>query len=161
MKDRTLILVRHAHRDTSEGRERDNSLSSKGKEQARAIADYFFERYPKAEPLLLSSPKVRCIETLLPLADRLECAAKVLDLLDEQHESEAVFRKRIEKFFRWWKQRAPELVVACSHGDWIPAFALATLGSSVELKKGGWLEVESSEGAVRLRWVLQKLPKDS
>ena len=32
MKSRTLILVRHAHRDTDLGRERDNGLSEKGKE---------------------------------------------------------------------------------------------------------------------------------
>jgi broad specificity phosphatase PhoE len=158
MKDRRLILIRHAHRDTSEGRDRDDGLSEKGKEQAKAVSKYFRSRYGKAEPLLLSSPKVRCIETLLPLSDKLKADVKILDLLDEQHEPEKAYTQRVEKFFRWWKQRAPELVIACSHGDWIPFFVRHSLGATVDLKKGGWLEIESREGQLHLVWILQKLP---
>lgn len=157
MKDKTLILVRHAHRDTSEGRERDNSLSEKGREQAKAISRYFRERFKKETPLLVSSPKVRCIETLLPLADKLGSEVKVLDVLDEQHGADAEFQRQIEKFFRWWKQRAPETVMACSHGDWIPAFVRLSVGTSIDLKKGGWLEIEARDGKLSLRWVLQRL----
>jgi len=156
MKNRTLILVRHAHRDTSD-RERDNSLSDRGREQAKAVSRYFRERFKKESALLVSSPKVRCIETLLPLADKLGVDVKVVDLLDEQSESDAGFQRRLEKFFRWWKLRGPELVVACSHGDWIPAFAHKVLGLSVDLKKGGWLEIEARDGALSLRWILQKI----
>jgi hypothetical protein len=64
----------------------------------------------------------------------------------------------VQKFFRWWKQRAPDVVVACSHGDWIPLFTRLALGTEVDLKKGGWLEIESQKNTVCLRWLLQKLP---
>lgn len=158
MKDRKLILLRHAHRDTTDGRERDNGLSEKGRDQAKAVGRYFRERFPKETPILLSSPKVRCIETLLPLSDRLKIDVKILEDLDEQNDSAASYARRIEKFFRWWKSRAPETVVACSHGDWIPAFTRLAIGTEVDMKKGGWLEIESRDGAVKLRWLLQKLP---
>ncbi len=157
MKEKNLILVRHAHRDTSEGRERDNGLSERGKDQAKAIARYFKERYGKEEALLLSSPKVRCIETLLPLADKLGVEVKVVDLLGEQVESQEALERRIEKFFRWWKQRGPALVVACSHGDWIPAFSRKVLGISLDVKKGAWLEIGGHGRHTELRWLLQKV----
>ncbi len=157
MKSRTLILVRHAHRDTDLGRERDNGLSEKGKEQAKAVSVYFRKRFPKVRPLLLSSPKIRCIETLLPISDKLNASVETLDLLTEQHETDVAFKKRLEKFFRWWKQRGPEVVVLCSHGDWIPAFCEHALGVGIQLKKGGWIELEGRSGAVSLVWVLQRL----
>ncbi len=158
MKARILIVVRHGHRDTQDGREKDNGLSEKGKEQAKAVGKLFRLRYPKAKPLLLSSPKVRCIQTLIPLADKVGADVKVLGLLDEQSESEKDFKRRLEKSYRWWRQKAPETVVICSHGDWIPSFTNHVLGAPIDLKKGGWLEMESdSQGQVRLRWVLQKL----
>lgn len=158
MKPRTLIVVRHGHRDTEAGREKDNGLSEKGKEQAKAVGRLFRLRYPKAHPLLLASPKVRCIQTLIPLGDKVDVEVKVLDLLDEQSESESAFKRRLDKFYRWWKQRAPETTVVCSHGDWIPVFTEHVLGAPIDLKKGGWLELESDEeGRVRIRWVLQKL----
>ncbi len=157
MKDKNLIIVRHAHRDTSEGRERDNSLSERGKDQAKAVARYFKERYGKEEALLLASPKVRCIETLLPLADRLGTEVKVVDLLDEKHEPQPDFERRVEKFFRWWKQRGPSLVVACSHGDWIPTFSQQVLGISLDLRKGAWLEMGGHGRHTDLLWLLQKL----
>jgi broad specificity phosphatase PhoE len=158
MKDRKLILVRHAHRDTDQGRERDNGLSEKGRDQAKAIGRYYRTRFPNETPILLSSPKVRCIETLLPLSDKLKIDVKILEDLDEQNDSSSDYARRIEKFFRWWKTRAPETVVACSHGDWIPTFTRAAIGTEVDLKKGGWLEIESRDGAIKLRWLLQKLP---
>ena len=157
MKDKTLIIVRHAHRDTTEGRERNNSLSEKGKEQAKAVSRYFRERYPDVEPLLLSSPKVRCIETLLPLADKLKAEVKVVDLLNEQEGSRGEFERQIEKFFRWWKQSKDECTVICTHGDWIPAFTRLTLKMEIELKKGGWMEFHSAHRKFNLSWVLQKL----
>lgn len=158
MKDRTLIMVRHAHRDTTEGRERDNGLSERGREQSKALERFYRDRLAKQPVIFLSSPKVRCIETLLPLADRMKTEVQILDLLDEQHESDKAYARRVEKFLRWWKQRAPELVVACSHGDWIPSFAQLTLGIDLELKKGGCMELESTGRSVKLRWLLQKLP---
>jgi 8-oxo-(d)GTP phosphatase len=159
MKERTLILLRHAHRETTLGRDRDNGLSEKGKEQAKAIAKYYLGRFPDSSPVLLSSPKIRCVETLLPLADKTGRDIKVVDLLDEQFETNTAFQRRIAKFLQWWKKSQPSVLVVCSHGDWIPAFSRLFLGTAIELKKGGWLELESKSGVLRLRWVLQKVPR--
>ena len=67
-----LILVRHAHRDTSHGRERDNGLSPKGEKQAEFLAAHFLasDRQPT---LILTSRLRRAIETAQILADALGC----------------------------------------------------------------------------------------
>ncbi len=157
---RTLILVRHAHRETG-GRDKDNGLSARGKVQARLICRYFKSRFPKEIPVLLSSPKLRCIETLLPLSDKLGVEMKVLELVKEQDGATKPFVLRVEKFFKWWKTKGPPLLVVCSHGDWIPLFTQKALGTSIDLKKGGWAELELEPSQLRLRWLLQKVPRHS
>jgi phosphohistidine phosphatase SixA len=156
---RTLILVRHAHRETDGGRDRDNGLSPRGKVQAKFIARYFRMRFPKQSPVLLSSPKLRCIETLFPLSDKLGIEMKVLDLIAEQEGTTKSFILRVEKFLRWWKTQGPPLLVVCSHGDWIPQFTQKAVGAAIELKKGGWAELEIESSQARLRWLLQKVPR--
>lgn len=67
----SVFLVRHAaagDRDAWEGDDRLRPLSKKGRRQAPAIAE-------QLEPLgvrrLISSPYIRCVQTLEPLAERL------------------------------------------------------------------------------------------
>src|SRR5262245_33981006 len=68
---KTLILIRHGHRDNSR-RELDNGLTEKGQSQAKNIRRFFAERFSGDEIgkglWLVSSPKVRCMETLQPTA---------------------------------------------------------------------------------------------
>jgi broad specificity phosphatase PhoE len=108
--------VRHAHRSKKQGREIDNGLSETGRDQARRIKRHFKKVYPKNQPFIVTSPKLRCIETILPLAGAKKDAYEIMLSLDEG----ANLSRRVKEFIRWWKQEAPWLTVACSHGDWIP-----------------------------------------
>ena len=142
-KKRTLILLRHAHRDTGLGRDRDNGLSEKGNEQARAFRDYFLKSYD-AKPFLLSSPKKRCRQSLEPLADKIASPPEVDKLLDEQSDTESfdALERRVEIFQTWMEETQHPLVIACSHGDWIPIFADKAISQPLSLKKGAWFTFE-------------------
>lgn len=160
--NKTLIILRHAHRDTSKSRELDNGLSEKGRKQVRKIFDYYFKRYPEFEkPLLLSSSRKRCMETLQPLANKLERKLVLHPLLmekggDHKNENVTQFKKRVKKFLKEWEESKAPLTIVCSHGDWIPVFVKECLGTSINLKKGGWAEIELTEKPA-LTWLLQSL----
>ena len=152
-----LVLVRHAHRNTMKGRERDNGLSSKGKAQARAFQKYFQKLHGNDRFTLISSPKKRCTETLAPLARRCRCRVKVSKVFSEPQggETAAQYKRRIRASARWWKNQGPKSLVVCSHGDWIPLFTKAVLGIEIALQKGGWLEMNLSRGKATLVWLVQ------
>ena len=159
--DRTgkvLIIVRHAHRDTSD-RRRDNGLTAKGQKQAQRVLRHYKRRFDRREALIFSSSKKRCMETVQPLARHLRAVvrkdARLMEL--RQGESAHDFTIRIKRFFVWWLRQGPELTVVCSHGDWIPTAVKIAVGAEIELKKGGWLEMETRNGACRLTWMLQSL----
>ena len=170
MDSKTLILIRHAHRETRD-RSADNGLSDKGKEQAAALAKYFessslFEAAvalsskPRGfRPALMSSPKLRCIETITPIARKLRLEVEALPLLTEQKEGETAraFAGRIDEFTRWWKSEGPSLTIVCSHGDWLPLCVERLVGAQVEFQKGSWAEVGSGGPGERpsLRWLIQ------
>lgn len=154
---KTLVLIRHAHRDTS-NRELDNGLSDKGKDQAKDLRRFFSDRFDQAELKdglwLVSSPKKRCLETLNPIAKLLDRTVDIHPGLDEasMRESTASFTSRIEQFLREWQQSKAALTLLCSHGDWLPMAVNHLLGIHQEFKKGGWLEVEWQGGSGRLSW---------
>lgn len=155
--NRTLVIIRHAHRDTEAGRELNNGLSDKGRKQVRKLFDFYFERFPEIErPMLLTSGRKRCVETLEPLARKLERRLIVNPLLMEQTEKEttARFKARIRKFKSEWRKSSAELTVICSHGDWIPLFFKELLGTEIHLKKGAWAEVEYIREP-QLTWLVQ------
>lgn len=147
---RTLVIVRHAHRDTSEGRDRDNGLSEKGKSQAKELGKALSKRLAGSRPVVLSSPKRRCVETVEPLAEALGCEVRVDDRLDEQHESEGAFRKRIDTFVSQALAEGPPAMVACSHGDWIPPCLARLVGEELDLAKGAWVVIEIRDGETAL-----------
>jgi broad specificity phosphatase PhoE len=153
-----FIFVRHAHRDTSD-RALDNGLSAKGEKQAKWLKRFVESRFEREEwqdlsALVLSSPKRRCIETVAPFADMLGTPCERRADLDEQKagESFAQFNDRIHMFLNWAIADGPPIVVACSHGDWLPHAVFHLLGTGVEMKKGSWLEIEWHAGRGRLRW---------
>ncbi len=143
---RTLILVRHAHRDTSRGRSRNNGLSSKGKKQREVFEDHWEKWLSKRSPGFLSSPKRRCTETIGPLAVKIGARMRVSPLLDEQHfdkrESHGRFLGRVKRFLTWRGKKGPQVLVACSHGDWIPELIRLVKGKTKELGKGEWIVLE-------------------
>jgi len=107
-----LYLVRHAKAGerrlwTADDLER--PLSKKGWKQSELLA----KRLAKSEPsVLLSSPYVRCIQTLEPLSERIELPVEVDDRLTEDEPVEPLL-----DLLRTVAKNA----VLCSHGDLIPA----------------------------------------
>ncbi len=153
-----LVLVRHAHRDRLEG-ESDNGLSAKGLKQAKAVRRFFKRRYGRAEPAIFSSPKVRCIETLEPLARWLNVPIERLAELDEGGSLDGKIRAFRDHFVSLESPSRhpdePELVVACSHGDWIPRAIELWTGTEIFLDKGGWAELRWTDDKLELAWVVQ------
>ena len=157
---KTLVIIRHAHRDTSFGRDRDNGLSEKGQLQTKRILKYFESRFEGEIPVVMSSPKNRCVETIALIAKSARVELEWSPLLLEHGESKVDntpggFQKRVREFVSWWKKEGPELLVVCSHGDWIPLVVQMLSGANLTLKKGGWVEFESTNEEIRLTWVLQ------
>jgi broad specificity phosphatase PhoE len=150
---KTLILIRHAHRDNSQ-RELDNGLTDKGREQVKNLHRFFSGRFAEEHfeggLWFVSSPKRRCLETLSPLAKVAGAAVDTHPDLDEQaaRESDMAFVARVERFLHEWQQAQPEWTFLCSHGDWLPVAADRLLGLRHEFKKGSWFEIEGP----LLRW---------
>ncbi len=144
---RKLIILRHAHRDTSD-RNLDNGLSSKGLKQVDLLKKYFQVRINEDAELkkcvFLSSPKKRCLDTLEPLSKLVNSSATVNEDLNEQSEKEkfASVEQRVHRFIHWWSNKGPEILMISSHGDILPLLALHMLGTSFDIKKGSWLEID-------------------
>ena len=107
-----LYLVRHAkagERRLWSGDDIDRPLSKQGWKQAELVG----KRLNKLEPsLLCSSPYVRCVQTLEPLATRLGTTVQIDHRLSEDEPIEPVIALLGE---------LPSHAVMCSHGDIIPA----------------------------------------
>lgn len=153
-----LIFLRHAHRDTSV-RTMDNGLSAKGERQAKWVKRFSQQRFTTQEWQqlkggILTSPKLRCVETVAPLSEYFQCKIELRADLEERRsgESFAAFNERIHRFMGWWVKEGPALTVACSHGDWLPLAIFHLTGAAIEMKKGAWLELEWESGRAQLRW---------
>jgi broad specificity phosphatase PhoE len=140
--DKILIFIRHAHRDKKTGRDQDNGLSATGKKQAQGLTKYFEKAYPKAKPVVLSSPKRRCVETVEPIARKFDVTIQLSFILDEGGKIE----QKVKSFDRWWKDQAPDLTIVCSHGDWLPAALKRLTGVRADMAKGGWAEIHYNQG---------------
>jgi broad specificity phosphatase PhoE len=152
----TIELVRHAKaltRDRWWGKpDRDRPLTDEGHDQARAIARQLRDAGDLAA--LYSSPFARCRETLDPLAGLVG-----LKIVDEEVLGEAGTLPVLDGGDAWvasaWlggravalvnrlvRDHPGERVVACSHGDIIPALMAVLAGrdqlelTDVRLKKG-------------------------
>lgn len=107
----TIFVVRHAkagQRDAWEGDDELRPLSGKGLKQAAALAERFLSLHPSR---LVSSPYVRCRETLEPIARLLDMTVEIDDRLAEGGSFEDSLALLDEM---------PEGAVLCSHGDVIP-----------------------------------------
>ena len=134
---RHLILVRHAHRDNSV-RAQDNGLSELGAAQALKLCQTLTSRFELSDCVWESSPKKRCVETLLPAAKNL---LQISELLDEQKSDESVseFDQRISKYLEDWRNSSEAFRIACSHGDWIPEAIFKLTRLKTELSKSGYV----------------------
>jgi len=139
----SFYLVRHAEAGERTDRPDDHlrPLSGAGRHQARSLAT-MFESADVGD--ILSSPYVRCVETLEALADRLGCSVVRTDALAEGAPIDSVLR-----LF----ELVPPRSVLCTHGDVMHdvmehvAFADSTRGSSDRLAKGVvWVMQRGGDG---------------
>src|SRR5690242_18061870 len=104
-----IYVVRHAKagdRGEWEGDDRLRPLTKSGRRQAEELAAWL-----KKEPIdaMLSSPFVRCLQTLEPLAEQRKLPIKSRKDLEEGSGGESIIRMVAE-----FKGRN---VVLCTHGD--------------------------------------------
>jgi phosphohistidine phosphatase SixA len=141
----TIRLVRHAKagsRHNFAGLDDDRPLTKKGLVQAAGLAELLAPTQPTQ---LLSSPLLRCIETLQPLADAVGLTVEI-DVRLAEGSSYGPVLDLLEQL--------PEGSVLCSHGDVIPAVIDALLRRGAELaseadhRKGVTWELERERGEV-------------
>lgn len=147
-----VLIVRHAHRNKKDGRELDNGLSEKGFVQAKKIRKYIEKKFSDRKPVIVSSPKRRCIETVEEIACRKSVEVKVSQLLDEGGDIE----KKVEQFVLQLKGCKGSPLIICSHGDIIPNLLERMTHTSVDLSKGGMARIEKKEGSYSLQGILQE-----
>lgn len=110
-----LYLVRHAHagsRSSWTGDDRLRPLSKKGRRQADAVA---VELADAGITRLLSSPALRCIETLQPLAEKFDVGIDTDVRLGEGHDATEALELAEEL-----RTAGVRAAVLSSHGDVIP-----------------------------------------
>ncbi len=111
-----MLLIRHAHATARKdwvGDDRLRPLSVRGERQALRLAEAV-EAY--APQRVLSSPYVRCLATVGPLAAGLSLRVEPVDDLAEGHGPAAVALVRA---------LADDKVALCTHGDVIPDVLVA------------------------------------
>ncbi len=152
---KTLVIVRHAHRDTRHHL-LDNGLTPKGREQAKKILKFYKTRFSLEKPWLLTSPKIRCVQTISPLALWLDISLVKDQRLLDLRESKSGHKKsvRVQHFLHWWEEKAPALTLVCSHGNWIEEVLLTLSGKPLALKKGGWAEFVVEGKTKSLTWFI-------
>lgn len=138
----TLLLVRHAvalRRSDWTRSDRLRPLTPRGYEQAEALPALLAGHAPTR---ILSSPSVRCLETVQPLAARLGLPVEELPQLHEgEGAAAAVLLRGLEG-----------VVVACSHGDVVPELlaALAPGSPGEPCAKGSTWVVQADGSATYL-----------
>jgi 8-oxo-dGTP diphosphatase len=140
-----IFLVRHAkagHRDPTVPDDTQRPLTPNGWNQAKALIEPLVEA--GATDHLLSSPYVRCMQTLEPLAIRLDTNVIADDRLAEEQPLAPLLDLLVE---------VPEGSVLCSHGDMIPDVIAAlqrrrcTIATEPNWKKGAVWALTRKNGA--------------
>jgi 8-oxo-dGTP diphosphatase len=114
-----VLLIRHGHagdRKDWPGEDRLRPLTPKGYRQAVALVRRV-DRWPPAR--ILSSPYVRCVQTVQPLGDELGLKVEEVEELAEGAGPAAV------ALVRRFHDRS---VALCTHGDIIPEVLIALAG---------------------------------
>ena len=142
-----LYLVRHAKAGSRlewDGDDAARPLTGKGRRQSIAIAERLA---PLVTGALISSPTVRCVQTLEPLAEHI--GAKIIS--DKRLEEGAGFDGAVELL-----ATLPDGSVLCSHGDVIPDTIAALerrhcviVGEPDWRKASVWQLNRGDDGAIR------------
>lgn len=133
-----LIMLRHAARSPHDVG--DSGLNAYGRAQAFQLPQSLNPQGPLPPPsLMISSPKKRTRETLLPLAARLGLTLSIDKGLDERRQNETAreFQERVHSVLEGLTRNlsvTPALretcILMCSHLDWLEA-AIAVLPSDL------------------------------
>jgi 8-oxo-(d)GTP phosphatase len=144
--DATAYLVRHARagsRDKWQGDDALRPLSKAGRRQAEALVTTF---RGMEVARIVSSPSVRCVQTVRPLALDRGLPVETSDALAEGADLGDAMAQLAEL--------TPTPTVLCSHGDVIPALVLhlvdrgATIVGERDWKKGSTWMLEREDGRV-------------
>ena len=141
----TLFLIRHAHagdRDAWAGPDGQRPLSAKGWRQARGLVQLLA---PYEIGRIDSSPSLRCVQTVQPLAE-----ARGLVVQEDQALLEG--SDPTDGFDALERQLDGASVAACTHGDLVPAIleqavrAGASLPPQVRWQKGSTWILDRRDG---------------
>jgi 8-oxo-dGTP diphosphatase len=136
-----LYLVRHAHagdREQWAGPDDQRPLSEKGWRQARGLVALLqHEEFGT----ILSSPSLRCVQTVQPLAE-----ARALPVAEDERLLEGHDWRDTLAWLQGLVQRGS--LVACTHGDLVPALLEAAARSGAHLPG----QLRWSKGST---WVLE------
>jgi 8-oxo-dGTP diphosphatase len=147
----SLFLVRHARagsRHSWAGDDDLRPLSAKGARQAKGQVSALEPFGVGTVRRIYSSPSLRCIQTVEPLAEQFGLAVQPLEELAEGRGPDAL------RLARKWLKRD---VVACSHGDVIPFILGAIVPDLAEVppcaKGSTWILQRTPSGEVEARYV--------
>ena len=143
-----IYLVRHGHAGTRakwKGDDQLRPLNKKGADQADYLAKLLGDR-PISR--MYSSPSLRCVQTIEPLAEQLGLDIKTRSLLEEGADPHEAIAFLLD--------RAKHDPVMCSHGDLIPKIMRRLIAAGMRTheanlsQKGSVWEIEVEKGkAVR------------
>jgi phosphohistidine phosphatase SixA len=140
----TLLVLRHTHagdRETWSGDDRRRPVSALGASQAEALVD---QLAPYPVDRVLTSPYLRCVQSVEPLAD-----ARGLEVEHEDLLAEGTPLDRIRGLLR---DVADAHTVLCSHGDVIASLVTDLADRGVDLGPDGLVWQKAST------WVLDGDP---
>jgi 8-oxo-dGTP diphosphatase len=123
---RKLYVVRHAdagHRGGHDEPDSERTLSERGWRQAEGLREQLADA---GITRLLTSPFLRCVQTLRPLGEHLGLEVQVDDRLSEGQGSAGALAVA--------KEVSDTTAALCSHGDVIPDLLDALLASGTKLK---------------------------
>lgn len=159
----TIYLVRHAHakgRESWEGPDSERPLTTRGLEQSRLLASHLTDLEERPPSRLLSSPAVRCQQTLQPLALTMQLEVVPADWLNEGSEAGAA----LEQLRALAARLDPPSgvggpIAACTHGDVVWGVLESLHRSGVDLgpqpgapKGGVWILASAPEGVASARF---------
>lgn len=143
-----VLLVRHAHavpRKQWHGADHLRPLSEQGRKQAAALSKLASNFAPLGRAL--SSPYLRCVQTLTPLAQSANVEVELCGELAEGQSATAV---------KLVRSLAGSEVAICTHGDVVAEILMALadedrldLGANPRQAKGSVWVLEGAEGSFR------------
>ena len=145
MSETPVFLVRHAKagsRGRWDGPDRDRPLSKAGRRQANGLAKLLAD--PRVTRIV-TSPYLRCHQTVAPLGQRLAVPVETSDLLSEG--------TMLRDALRIVEKMSDRPTVLCTHGDVVLELLdhlerLGVLGNEARLEKGSTWVLGTEAGEV-------------